>query len=257
MHPQSAGVEQIYRDHASSLRDYVRRQIARRGLREPAIGADDIVHDAFEQLIVAGPDTIENPQAWLRTVARRLLSRAHAKLGARRHHLDDVDLNGIWSCPAAREPAETIVTTRVLLDILMDLPPHQRVAVYLRHFLGRSLAEIATYLGCARSTAGVHIHRGTRKVISALESSRRLPPDRGSLSTRAIPVISALPLIIGLVAQYFVDLPWPFDTGLTGTLVGIALVLFCCAWSIVDWRQGRRAARTRETIPHPEQHRHS
>jgi hypothetical protein len=51
-----------------------------------------------------------------------------------------------------------------VLEDIAELPDSQKVAVYLHHVQGWTAQEIGEYLKCAESTAGVHIHRGTKRL---------------------------------------------------------------------------------------------
>jgi RNA polymerase sigma factor (sigma-70 family) len=158
------GAEGPYRAYSRPLLAFVRRCAAERGLPEDQLGAEDVVNEAFEQMLLArGP--ISNPPAWLFTVARRIVARVHAEQG-RAHgdpgdHLSRQGVSTQWTSLAPRAGTEDIIAARAVMNAIAALPGRQRTATYLRQVQGWSLAEIGDYLGCKPATAGVHVHRGT------------------------------------------------------------------------------------------------
>ena len=62
---------------------------------------------------------------------------------------------------------------RALHRALAKLSPHQRAALLLREWEGRSFQEVATLLGCAESTARVHHTRAREHMRAALRGSQR------------------------------------------------------------------------------------
>ncbi|HWD04382.1 MAG TPA: RNA polymerase sigma factor [Amycolatopsis sp.] len=167
---EQAGVEALYRDYAEPLRRYVRRVAASRGLSESLIDTEGVVHEAFASMLDT-QTTIEDPPAWLFTVARRLVGKIAARHRSRAEgdpqellHTDTTQ----WTSLTARTSTEDIVEAREVLGHLAALPDRQKIAVYLRHVQGWSAAEIGDYLKCAPATAHVHIHRGRRSLQVAL-----------------------------------------------------------------------------------------
>jgi hypothetical protein len=60
------------------------------------------------------------------------------------------------------------------------------VAVYLHHVLGWTAKEIGEYLGCAESTASVHIHRGIKRLRDDLHPTRYRLRTSGKISLAAL-----------------------------------------------------------------------
>ena len=52
------------------------------------------------------------------------------------------------------------------------LPMKQRAAVALHYLEDRPVDEIAELIGCADSTARVHLHRGRKALFAALGASK-------------------------------------------------------------------------------------
>jgi RNA polymerase sigma factor (sigma-70 family) len=121
--------------------------------------AEEITQDAFIQLLHNWPkiSRYERPQAWVRRVAVRLAMRA-----IRRDRL--WALVRLELLPSAAAPA-----TRFDLPAAIGrLPGSQRAAIVLHYYEDRPVAEVAMILGCAESTARVHLHRGRERLRELL-----------------------------------------------------------------------------------------
>lgn len=115
----------------------------------------DAVAEAFAQLLHRG-DAVRSPQRWLWRAAFRI---AAGELKRRRDATPLVD----DSVDASSEEAVDV------LGALRSLPPKQRAAVVLRHYLGYTPREIASILEVAPPTARVHITRGLRKLRAVMK----------------------------------------------------------------------------------------
>jgi RNA polymerase sigma-70 factor (ECF subfamily) len=122
--------------------------------------AQDVTQDAFVQLLRHWDKVsrFDRPGAWVRRVAIRLVVRTAHKERLRRQAERTFDPAPLLS------PADLDV-----LHAVRTLPMRQRTAVVLFYFEGASLTEIADVLGCAPSTAGVHLHRGRLKLGLSLK----------------------------------------------------------------------------------------
>lgn len=117
--------------------------------------AEDLVQEgflvAYQRWEVVG--SYERPEAWIRRVVankaasgwRRAYAEAGALLRLRGYHDSEVEL----SRPAA-----------AFWQRVRSLPRRQAQALVLFYMEGYSTAEIARVLGCADSTARVHLHKG-------------------------------------------------------------------------------------------------
>ena len=162
--------------------------IALRVLGNPA-DAEEAAQDAFVRAYraLAGydPGRIRDVRLrpWLATivlnVCRSQLSRRAA--GRATLSLDvGLPLDAEPRTPAALTPA-AIADRRAgqasWADLLMDLPPAQRVAVVLRHVDGLSYPEVAIALGKPEGTVKAQVHRGLAQLRAAYEASQRLHPE--------------------------------------------------------------------------------
>jgi RNA polymerase sigma factor (sigma-70 family) len=133
--------------------------LAARMILQDRQGAEDVAQEAFVRLARhwAKVSKYDRPEAWVRRVAIRIAVKEVRKrrmLGAlvpegESRHVDepyDIDL----------------------MNAIRQLPAMQRAAVVLFYLEDRPLLEIAHILDCSESTAGVHLHRGRRRLAHLL-----------------------------------------------------------------------------------------
>jgi RNA polymerase sigma-70 factor (ECF subfamily) len=113
------------------------------------VEAEEVVQDAFERGMRDERffERVEEPGAWLRTVAVRLaVSRLR-----RRAVLERIRLR-------APRPANGLPDPE-LAEAVRALPPSQRGAIVLRYFFGAEYAEIARALGMSEKSVGATLTR--------------------------------------------------------------------------------------------------
>jgi RNA polymerase sigma factor (sigma-70 family) len=121
--------------------------------------AEEITQDAFIQLLLGWPkiSRYERPGAWVRRVAVRLAMRS-----IRRDRLWARVREGLLPSAPAR-------SSRFDVDgAIRRLPASQRAAIVLHYYEDRPLAEVAMILGCAETTARVHLHHGRNRMRELL-----------------------------------------------------------------------------------------
>lgn len=123
-------------------------------------------------------EALGDPEAWVRTVARRVaVSRWRRARTAARHLL----VHG-RPVPVAA-PSED---HRLLVDALRRLPEAQRHAVVLHHLVGMSVQEVAVETGAPTGTVKARLHRGRAAladVIGAIDETTRPP---AAISTKGV-----------------------------------------------------------------------
>ncbi len=131
--------------------------------------AEDAVQEAFITAIRKRRtlQSVQNPEAWIRTVALRRLHRAwrHAAV-VRRHQAAECRPE-----PAAAPGPEHVA----LVAALGQLDPAQREVVVLHHLADLSVAEIATDLDLPEGTVKSRLGRGRARLnelLSEREGSR-------------------------------------------------------------------------------------
>jgi RNA polymerase sigma-70 factor (ECF subfamily) len=127
-----------------------------------AAEAQDVVHEAYARAwqrwtAVSG---YADPEAWVRTVARRIAvsrwRRARGRLAAYRRH-------GLPAAPPEPSP-DTVAVVRALRQISAD----QRVAIVLYHLVGLPVAEVARETGVPVGTVKARLSRGRRALSQLL-----------------------------------------------------------------------------------------
>ncbi len=227
-------VDRLYRAYAKPLRGYVGRVAASRGLSESLVDTEGVVHEAFVAML-GTRTTIEDPPAWLFTVARRLISKiaAQHKNRAEGEPQDLLHTNVTqWTSLTVQASTEDVAEAREVLARIAELPDRQKIAVYLRNVQGWSAAELSDYLKCAPATANVHSHRGRQRIRLAMAVSAFL------LSTN----------LIWWMPPWWVPPPPPLDPSFVDLIPLIFLTLLLviavlvCVIRCVKALQYRRAA---------------
>ena len=123
--------------------------------------ADEVTQEAFTQLHlkwrrVSGYDS---PGAWVRRVAIRLAVRRRQR-SDRGRQLELI---------AAETETGNESTDLDVLRAVSALPPQQRAAIVLRYYADLDVKDVAAALGCAESTARVHLHRARQTLARQLD----------------------------------------------------------------------------------------
>ncbi len=128
--------------------------------------AEDLAQEAMTRVYrrwdrIAGYD---KPGAFARRVTINLASsrRRRDVVAAR----GDARLES-RSIPPPAEPYDEV------WQAVASLPPQQRAAIALHYLEDRPVDEIAVILGCAESTARVHLHRARTTLATLLEGADR------------------------------------------------------------------------------------
>jgi len=121
--------------------------------------AEDITQDAFIRLLRhwRKVSRYDRPGAWVRRVAINL-----AITSAKRERLRWVVERG------TDQPPEPSSGDADVLRAIRQLPAMQRAAVVLFYLEDRPVSEVAHILGCAESTARVHLHRARQRLAEIL-----------------------------------------------------------------------------------------
>ncbi|TNM42892.1 RNA polymerase sigma factor [Nocardioides albidus] len=159
------GIDRLY---AASYRRLVVQMYAICG---DLADAEDAVQEAFITALRKQWTfrSVDNPEAWLRTVALRRLHRGWRHLAVVRRH------QGLDRGP---EPAAGVGPEHVaLVDALAHLDPAQREVVVLHHLADLSVAEIADQLGVPQGTVKSRLGRGRQRLGELL--AEREEPSHG------------------------------------------------------------------------------
>jgi RNA polymerase sigma-70 factor (sigma-E family) len=146
-----SGFAWLFRDEYPAI---VRTAYLMLGDRE---AAEDVAQEAFVRLYSywRRVSRYDRPGAWVRRVAIRLAGRARRRAA---------------ELPLLPE-AGTVIDSPGDPDLqraLLALPAKQRAAIVLHYLEDLPVAEVASLMGCAVSTAKVHLHRARGRLAALL-----------------------------------------------------------------------------------------
>lgn len=135
--------------------------------------AQDVLQDALIRAYLRWRRIRSNPEAYVRRVVVTAAADEHRRR-ARRREVLSAELPDV-SAPeqlAAVDPRERLV------GALRELPPRQRAAVVLVHWLGLGRDEVAELLGYSTSTVRSQAARGVAKLREAYPAPSSPEQDR-------------------------------------------------------------------------------
>lgn len=152
----------LYLDHRLWLNGWLRRRLG------CPHSADDLTQDAFVQ-VMGSRDLLrlEQPRAFLTTIAKRLLFNHY-----RRQDIERAYLEALAALPAAEQPSEEVraIAMETLLELarlLEDLPLPVRQAFLYAQLDGLPYAEIAERLGISLATVKRYLAKAAQRCYFA------------------------------------------------------------------------------------------
>ncbi|MEV0403187.1 sigma-70 family RNA polymerase sigma factor [Actinoallomurus sp. NPDC050550] len=128
--------------------------------------AEDVVQEtavrAWQHQGILDPTT-DRIRTWLFTVAHRIVIDHHRARQARPREVGEEPTES-----AAPDPAERVVTVRVLREAMADLTESQREVLIYTHYLDHSVDQTARALGLAPGTVKSRAHYAIRALREAL-----------------------------------------------------------------------------------------
>jgi RNA polymerase sigma-19 factor, ECF subfamily len=156
-------VEALYCDHHSWLKSWLHRRLGN------ADQAADLAHDTFIRLLSSDrvPAALDEPRAFLTTVAQRLVSNHW-----RREKLEKAYLEALARAPVemacSPETRAILLETLLELDRLLDgLPAVVRRAFLLSQLDGHTHAQVADALGVSIPTVKRYIVKALQRCCFA------------------------------------------------------------------------------------------
>ncbi|TDF80860.1 sigma-70 family RNA polymerase sigma factor [Pseudomonas sp. H9] len=153
----------LYTDHHAWLLNWLRKRLQHRET------AADLMQDTFVQLLgrPAAGDELQQPRAWLTTVAKGLMVDR-----LRRQRLEQAYLQVLASQPEAFEVSPEdrllLLETLVRIDALLDgLPANVRTAYLLSRLEGMPYRDIAVHLGVCLSSVEKYMAAAIRHCYQA------------------------------------------------------------------------------------------
>jgi RNA polymerase sigma-70 factor (ECF subfamily) len=128
--------------------------------------AEDVVMEAFARAAARPQEfaDVDNPEAWLRTVAVNL-ARSRWRRMLRWSHL-------IPALARSEAYADLPEEHLALMAALRSLPLNQREAIALHHLADLPVAEVALTLGVPEGTVKARLSRGRAALAELLEPSK-------------------------------------------------------------------------------------
>ena len=153
MRPDDEGFLGVFREEYANIARLAYMMLGDRA------AAEDVAQEAFTRLYArwGTVSRYERPGAWVRRVAIRLSQRWRDR---RRMEQQSVS-------QSASSDSVTPYDAEVRRAIL-GLPAGQRAAIILHYLEDRPVREVAEIMGCATSTAKVHLHRGRKRLRAML-----------------------------------------------------------------------------------------
>lgn len=161
--PPPATIEMLYSDHHGWLKGWLHRRLGN------SDHAADLAHDTFIRLLSSErtPTVIDEPRAFLTTVAQNLVSNHW-----RRQKLERAYLEALAQAPepVASSPEARAILLETLFELdrlLDDLPPLARRAFLMSQLDGQTHAQVAEALGISIATVKRHIVRALQRCCFA------------------------------------------------------------------------------------------
>ena len=160
------GIARVREVYAGSYRRLVGQLTGVTG--DPA-EAEDVVMEAFARAVNRSRTfaDLENPEAWLRTVAVNLARSRWRRLARLRGLGSRLSAADASSSSYDDLPADRLA----LLAALRELPAVQREAIALHHLADLPVHEVATTLGVPVGTVKARLARGRARLAVLLDTS--------------------------------------------------------------------------------------
>ncbi|MBB3081603.1 sigma-70 family RNA polymerase sigma factor [Streptomyces violarus] len=163
---REAGVARLFELHYSSM---LRLAVL--------LGADDpenVVAEAYYQIYRKWRRLRDAAaaEAYLRSTVCNLTRMRIRHLQVARRHEENPPSPPDEMVASAEHAALLRDDQRVLIDALQQLPPRQREALVLRHWLGLKESEIAAAMGISGGSVKTHTARGIAALTQAMEARR-------------------------------------------------------------------------------------
>ncbi len=143
-------IEQLFTEKSAAVQAFFRRRL-RPGLASEAL---DLTQEVYSRLLNAGRQrTIQDPEAYLFTIARHLLEEHSVaeRRQSQRIDLSDPLVTSILSTePGVQREIDQDALAPLLGEALRDLPPPCRAAVVMAYEEDLSYREIAERLGVSK-----------------------------------------------------------------------------------------------------------
>jgi len=129
--------------------------------------AADVVQQVFLRLAERRGrlEDVEDPRAWLLSVTHRAAIDLCRRRSVRK--AESLDTCGFLAAPA--QNPERVIDAQRASRLVAELPPEQRVAIYLHHYVGHTFEEAGRILGIPQFTAASRCRQGLKKLRDLME----------------------------------------------------------------------------------------
>lgn len=150
-----------FRKYYLELCRYVQRKYSRAG------EADDIVQDAFQNILNAGNiDSLTNPRAYLYKAAKNIALNRMRQKECQNRIFVDIDDHEVAGIPMDRQIIAEMDVSHVRW-VLQRLPEQDRITFLMNRIEGKSYREISEQLGITVSS----VEKRMMKVLAAIRQA--------------------------------------------------------------------------------------
>ncbi len=129
-----------------------------------AATAEDVLQNALVRAYLRWGRIATNPEAYV----RRIIVTVAIDEGRRPHRRREAAYAELPDAADPAQPLATIDAKHALRRALESLPPKQRAAVVLRHWVGLEPGDVAELLDCTPETVRSQTMRGLEKLRAAI-----------------------------------------------------------------------------------------
>lgn len=144
-------------------------------LSADAATAEDVLQTALIRAYLRWGRIASNPEAYV----RRVVVTVAADERRRPHRRREVTAERVTDTADPAEPFASAEVSGRLREALRSLPPGQRTAVVLRHWIGLEPAEAAELMGCSAENVRSQTARGLEKLRAAYAGESDRPVELG------------------------------------------------------------------------------
>ncbi len=168
----SVAFAEVYQRFASRIHGFCMAKLS-----DPEAAAD-AVQEVFLRVLRSGAPDVENPAAWLQTIAHNVVVdsvRASRRRPVAAEIGDDVPVLGVRAPADSTSRAEDREGVRDVLLAMRALPPRYRTALVMRDIKSLTGAEAAAELGTSTGALDTLLHRARRAFRSEHDRLEALP----------------------------------------------------------------------------------
>lgn len=158
-------VHALYSDHHGWLSGWLRKKLG------CSHRAADLAHDTFARILASSlPPALNEPRAYLTTVAKGILANWHQRQALERAYLDALAL---LPEPQAPSPEQRYLILEALheIDAMLDaLPPLVRRAFLLSQLEGMPYADIALHIDVSLATVKRYMRQAFRQCLALMDA---------------------------------------------------------------------------------------